>query len=327
MGIKRHPLVVDMERKRFALLFPGQGAQHVGMGKDLCETYSEAKRTFEEADKIAQFPISKICFEGPDDVLTDTANAQLGIFVTSIAALRILQTLEPALTVSAVCGLSLGEFTALVACHALSFEDGLRLVKRRAELMKEAGKRNPGTMASILGLSESDCETIAQQAGVELANINSQEQIVLSGTRQGIQKACELAKQAGAKKAIPLKVSGAFHSKLMEYAESELTLCLKDIRFKKPSIPFIPNITGNARQPSDNIPNLLSSQLTNRVQWLKTMQTLKTLGITEAMEVGPGQILKGLAKRIDTALNVTPLGTAADFGRFIKVHENQNVSS
>ncbi len=307
--------------KSYAFLFPGQGAQYAGMGKNVYESFSEAKQTFDQADQILGFPLSKLCFEGPEDELTKTVNAQIAIFVTSIATLRALQARRPDLKPAATCGLSLGEFSALVACESLSFEDGVKLVKRRGELMQEAGKKNPGSMVSVIGLPQADCQTVCEEAGVQIANINSSEQIVLSGTVQGIEKAAALATQKGAKKAIILKVSGAFHSRLMQDAMNGLVEYLKNIQLKDPKAVFIPNVTGSPAGTADEIRKLLGEQVTQSVLWTKTISYLKTKNFLDAFEIGPGKVLKGLARRIEPTIQVVNLESKDDIEQTVKILE------
>lgn len=298
--------------KEFGFLFPGQGAQVVGMGRDFYENNPEAKSIFDRATQLLGFGLTKLCFEGPDEELTRTVNAQIAIFVTSIAVLESVRRQHPHLKPKLACGLSLGEFTALVALESISFEDGLKLVRQRGELMEEANQKNPGTMASILGLSEKDCASLCVETKTELANLNSPEQFVISGSVEAVSKACEVAKAKGAKRAIPLKVGGAFHSSLMEYAKAGLEDALQKINIKAPKGTFIPNVTGELVSDPETIRTLLAKQLTSPVQWIKTMESVSRLGRTELLELGPGRVLKGLARKINPDLNVISIEKRSD---------------
>ena len=296
------------------LLFPGQGAQYVGMGKDLAEKFVSAKNTFERGNQTLGFDLAKICFEGPENVLTDTANAQPAIFVTSMAALEVLKEVHPEKKISLTCGLSAGEFSALVACGSISFESALKLVRKRGELMSDAAKNHPGTMASVIGLNYEQCLEVCKKSGAELANINSPTQLVLSGTKEAIEKAGELAKKAGAKKIIALKVSGAFHSSLMHDAQVGLEKVLESVKISKPKegVDFIANVSGEKVCDSEAIRSGLAKQVVSSVQWVHSIETAKRLGIKKFFEVGPGAVLAGLVGRIDKSLHVSPWGTVED---------------
>ena len=298
--------------KEIGYLFPGQGAQAVGMGSDFYKNSLEARSVFDQADRSLGFRLSKLCFEGPDSELTRTVNAQIAIFVASIAVLRAIQVSYPRLKPSLGCGLSLGEFTALVALEAISFEDGLQLVQKRGRLMEEANQKNPGTMASILGLSVHDCTSLCKETGTELANLNSHEQIVISGPIEAVNNACQIAKTKGAKRAIPLKVGGAFHSSLMASARVGLEEALRKIRIEEPKSTFIPNVTGEPVSNPERIKTLLAEQLTSPVQWIKTIKSIGRLGLMELLEIGPGCVLKGLARKINPELTVTNIEKSAD---------------
>ncbi len=297
MGIRVAQMVIDMTEK-IGFLFPGQGAQTVGMGKDFYDAFPAAKSVYDRADEILGYSVSKICFDGPESELTRTVYAQPAIFVTSAAILAVLREKFSLLKPSFSAGLSLGEFTALVASGAISFEDGLKLVRKRAEAMEKACQDHPGTMASILGMSLEDCQSVAQDAGCQVANLNSPEQIVLSGTHESIQRACSLAEERGAKRAIPLKVGGAFHSALMADAKTSLEGALLTVPISEPVCVFVPNVLGNSRiSDPREIRRLLALQLTQSVKWTDTMRFAAESNIKYFIEIGPGTVLKGLAKK------------------------------
>ncbi len=293
-------------------LFPGQGAQYVGMGKDIASQFPVAKRVFEQADNLLGFSISRICFEGPEDQLTRTLYAQPAIFVMSMAVLAVLKEKFPILTPAFVAGLSLGEFSALVASGAISFEDGLKLVQKRAAAMEKSAENNPGTMASIMGLAQVDCEAVALEAGCEVANLNAPDQIVLSGTVETIEKACGLAEAKGAKRALRLKVGGAFHSSLMREAKEDLEKALASTEIKTPEAIFVPNAVATQTSDPSAIRSLLAKQLMSPVRWVQTMTTAHACGIRFFIEIGPGKVLKGLVKRSQPEFTVEPCGTAQD---------------
>lgn len=274
------------------------------MGQDFYTSSQPAKSLYDQADQILGYKISGICFQDPESELTRTINAQLAIFVTSLAILKTLSAYFPQMTPSLSCGLSLGEFTALVALDSIIFEDGLRLVKRRGELMEEACQKNSGTMASLLGISIENCLELCKETNTELANLNSYEQLVISGPVDAINKACELAKSKGAKRSIPLKVGGAFHSSLMKHAKDGLEDALRKVAISKPKGVFIPNVTGEAVSEPEAIRVLLAKQLTSPVQWIKTMETVSRFSSMDFLELGPGKVLKGLAKKINPNINV-----------------------
>jgi [acyl-carrier-protein] S-malonyltransferase len=283
---------------RLALLFPGQGAQYVGMGKEIADAYPAARAVYEDADAILNFPISRLCFQGPEQELNLTVNAQPAIYVTSLAIWAAVKQAYPELRASSVCGLSLGEFSALTAAGALGFDDGVRLVRKRGEWMHEAGQTNPGSMCSVIGLAEDLCAAVARECGVQIANYNSPDQIVLSGPAEGIQSALALAKAKGAKRVIPLNVSGAFHSKLMAPAAVKLKAELATVRLKKPEVDFLPNVRGDFEKEAENIRICLSDQVTQSVRWTQTIRALRARDTRLGLEMGPGKVLKGLAKRI-----------------------------
>ncbi|MDD5084884.1 MAG: ACP S-malonyltransferase [Candidatus Omnitrophica bacterium] len=288
-------------------LFPGQGIQYVGMGKDFYDSYPAAREIFDRADKVLNFPLSKLCFQGPEEELTKTSVAQPAIFTASLAALSVLKVLLPGLRPAAACGLSLGEFTALAAAGSITFEDGLRLVRSRGEYMEEAGRRHPGTMASVIGLSKEYYAEISRESGAEIANYNSNEQIVFSGLKNKVERAGKLAEEKGAQKVIFLNVSGAFHSNLMEEARERLRFDLEKITIKSPSVPFIPNVTARFESDPAKIKENLYRQVTSSVQWVGTMEFLYSQGLRSFIEIGPGKVLKGLARKINPDFNVLNL--------------------
>ena len=288
--------------KKVSYLFPGQGAQYVGMGKDLYENCAESKNIFDEAEKILPgLGIKRLCFKGPIEELTQTANSQVCILVASIAALRALKTSDE---IVACAGLSLGELTSLVAAKSIDFSDAVKLVRRRGELMEQASQKNPGSMASIIGLSFKDLEPACKESGAEIANLNCPGQIVISGTKESVEKAMALATEKGAKKAIPLKVSGGFHSSLMKEAAELFKLELDKIKFSSPQIRVISNVTADYETLPDEIKANLVKQLFSPVRWEESIRKIASQGVDAFYEIGPGKVLKGLLRRIDPNLKV-----------------------
>ncbi len=301
-----------MVAQKIGFLFPGQGAQYVGMGKDAADKFPAVKKLYDRADQILGIPLSRYCFEGPEETLTRTLYAQPAIFVTSLALFSLFQEKFREIKPQLAAGLSLGEFSALAACGSLSFSEGLTLVRIRAESMEKAASENPGTMVSILGLNLEECTALAKESGAQLANLNAPDQFVLSGTEPSVSRAAELADQMGAKRTLRLKVSGAFHSSLMEPARERFSEALKKVAFQKPKCLFIPNVTGTPETEPEKIRALLAEQLTHPVRWIETIQNAKKQGIHHFVEPGPGRVLKGLAKRIDPALEVLSFEKAVD---------------
>ena len=289
---------------RVALLFPGQGSQYVGMGKDLYEKSALAKETFDEADGILGFSLSRICFDGPEDELRKTRNTQPAIFTHSMVLMRLLQTLDADM----LAGHSLGEYSALVVAGALSFGDALKLVRLRGELMQRAGEVNKGTMAAVVGLEQDTLERVCREAShagiVQPANFNSPGQTVISGSVEGVRNAMELAKQAGTKLVKELVVSGAFHSPLMESAKAGLKEALDKTPVKDARIQVYANVTAEPVTQSSEIRNLLFQQVTSPVRWEQTLRNMVRDGATAFYEVGPGKVLQGLVKRTETSVHV-----------------------
>jgi [acyl-carrier-protein] S-malonyltransferase len=282
-----------------ALLFAGQGAQTIGMGKDLAEKFSSAKAWFDRANAALGYDLAKICFEGPEADLTKTENAQPGIFLVSWVCFELLKEKIPNLKFDATAGLSLGEFTALTAAGAMSFEDGLRVVRARGKFMQEACDATRGGMAAIIGLDEKLTREVCAEAGVELANLNCPGQLVISGEAEKISKAVEIAKAKGAKRAIPLTVAGAYHSPLMASAQPKLQAELAKIKICEPTTPVISNVTAQPHGDATEISARLIEQVTSPVLWENSMRFLLAQGFTRFIELGPGTALSGFMKRID----------------------------
>ena len=282
-----------------AWVFPGQGSQEAGMGRDLFEAYPAARDLYERADAILDRPISSLCFEGPDSELSKTFNAQPAIYVTSLACLEAARARgavsgDPAF----VAGHSLGEYTALTAAGALDFEAGLRLVETRGRLTQAAADTTPGAMAAILGLDEVAAEAVCRDAGAELCNINSPGQIVIGGAKGAIAKACALAVERGAKRAIPLDVGGAFHTSLMQPAVAAMVKAVAAAGIRPPRVPVVTNDTAHPTTDAAAIERELTYQLTHPVRWVQCVEYMAAQGVTTFVEIGPGRVLSGLIKRI-----------------------------
>ena len=287
-----------------AYVFPGQGAQFVGMGKDLYESSPLAKELFEKANDILGFRITDLMFEGTDEDLKQTKVTQPAIFLHSVILAKTLgEEFKPDMT----AGHSLGEFSALVAADALSFEDGLKLVYARALAMQKACEIEPSTMAAIIALPDEKVEEICNYIDdvVVPANYNCPGQIVISGSISGIDKACELMKEAGAKRALPLKVGGAFHSPLMEPARVELSQAIESTKFSVPVCPVYQNVSTTGETEPETIKANLISQLTSPVKWTQSVQNMIADGATDFVELGPGKVLQGLISKIDNTVSVS----------------------
>ncbi len=293
-----------------ALLFAGQGAQAVGMGKDFAEKFPSAKTWFDRANAALGYDLTSVCFNGPEAELTKTENAQPGIFLASWVAFQLLREQVPALKFDAAAGLSLGEFTALAAAGALSFDDGLRVVRQRGRFMQEACDTTRGGMAAVIGLDEAPTREVCVETGVVLANLNCPGQLVISGEMERIAKAVELAKAKGAKRAIALPVAGAYHSPLMASAQVKLQAELAKITISSPAVPVISNVTAQPHGAPNEIRVRLVEQVTTSVLWEKSMRQLLAQGFTHFIELGPGTALSGFMKRIDKSANLFNVSNA-----------------
>jgi len=300
-----------------AILFPGQGAQFVGMGKDLAEAFPAAAEVFRRANEVVGFDLAALCFEGPEEALTSTANSQPAIYTVSFAVLEALKAENrlAAWDVKAAAGLSLGELTALAFAGAMTFEEGLRLVRERGRCMQAAAEANPGGMAAVIGLDEAAvtavCEEAASAGVVAPANINSPEQIVVSGAVEAVEAASRLALERGARSVVPLRVSAAFHSPLMRPARERFAEALDGVTFGRPAVPVISNVTAEPHGDGAAIRAALLDQIDHPVRWWPSMQRFLDDGVREFREVGPGRVLAGMLKRIDRTATCTSIGTRA----------------
>jgi len=302
-----------MNPAELAFLFPGQGSQFVGMGRELVEAYPEARSIFAQADDVLGFTLSRLCFEGPEAELMDTVNAQPAILTHSIAALRVIEKVAPEIKPALVAGHSLGEFSALVAAHSLSFEDAVKLVRERGRLMKDCGQANPGGMAAVMPMGREVMDEVCREASaligqpVQVANDNSPGQMVISGDNTALEKAMELAKARGAKRIIRLQVSIASHSPLMKMAARSFRSELDAISFAPLNVPVIGNVYARPIELVD-IRDELEAQLTSPVRWTESVQYLAQQGVTTCIEIGPKDVLAGLVCRIDSTLTAMSVG-------------------
>lgn len=287
-----------------AFLFPGQGSQSVGMGQQLAAVYPLANQTFMDADRLLGYSLSTISWSGPDEQLNDTINTQPALFVHSIAALRVIQEKYPDLHPAFVAGHSMGELSALVSVGSLNFEEGLLLVRKRGELMKQAGEKSPGGMAAILGLDIDTLEKICSAASkdteiVQIANDNCPGQVVISGASAALERAMQSSKDAGARRAVRLAVSIAAHSPLMVHAQDSFNQAVDSVQFTDPTIPIIGNVSALPLLKVEDIRKDLQAQLNSRVRWTETIQLLLSKGVSTFIEIGNNSVLVGLLKRID----------------------------
>ena len=294
-----------------AIVFPGQGSQIVGMGKDFAEAIPECKALFDQANEFLGYDLEKTCFEGPQEELNKSNNAQLGVFVASAAAFRALEIRRPDLEYDLLAGHSLGEWTALYVSGVVGFEDTIRILRARGEAMQAACEENPGAMLAVIGIDGDVLVKIAADAGCHVANFNSLGQTVLSGTAGSIDKAEALVQEAGAKRAIRLPVAGAFHSPLMQPAADKMAEFLAGVELAEPRRPVLSNVTADVHG-SEAIGENMVKQITSSVQWVASIQKLVADGIEEIVECGPGKVLAGLIKRIDKTCAVRNIGQITD---------------
>lgn len=297
-----------------AYIFPGQGAQFVGMGKDLYDNFPAAKEVFDKANSILKVDIKKLCFDGPQEELSTTANSQPAILTASIAALRVYESsvLAGLFLPKFSLGLSLGEYTSLVAAGAISFEDALVLVRKRGEFMEEASKKNPGKMACVLGMELNAVEDLCKGIGCEIANLNCPGQVVVSGKTNNIELFASLAKDKGAKRVLMLDVGGPFHSSLMGSAHDKLKDYIDKVQFQTPKLNFVSNVDARPQTDFLKIKENLIKQVNSKTLWEESIKFVAASGIKTFIEIGPGQVLKGLLKKIDAKLEIKNFGTLQD---------------
>jgi len=296
-----------------AFVFPGQGSQKVGMGFDLYSTYPSARRVFDETDAALGFPLSQLCFEGPEEELTKTKNVQPAILAASIACLEAAReaATEALPSPAFLAGHSLGEYAALVAAEALTLSNAARLVRDRGRLMYECGLKKPGSMLAILSLDEATVKQVCLDSGTEISNVNCPGQIVVSGATDCLAQAGKLAKERGAPRIVPLKVSGAFHSALMDPVIDEFKEIVFGTPLSAPAVPVVANVTGQPLTDVDSVRQELVRQLRNCIQWQSSVEYMAGEGVDSFYEIGPGQVLSGLIRRINPDLLTTNLSDAA----------------
>ncbi|MDI6605675.1 MAG: ACP S-malonyltransferase [Candidatus Omnitrophota bacterium] len=294
-----------------AYLFAGQGSQYIGMGRDLYESFPESKAVFDKANEVLGFDLRDFCFNGPQEMLKNTGISQPAILTVSIAALEAFKKrskLKPIF----MAGLSLGEYSALIASGALTFEQGVKLVRKRAQLMDDAAGRHPGKMAAVLGLDLEKIKEVCLKSGAEIANINAPGQIVISGKKEAVRKALHLCREAGAMSTIELEVSGAFHSSLMSEAAAALKVFLEKTEVFPPAVPVVSNYTAQPQDTPAEIRENLLYQIYSPVKWADSMDFILSQGVTKFFEFGPGKVLKGLMRRIDTSSEVVSIEKKED---------------